>query len=611
MSLPNPGDSTPPGPVRRVTPAPRRCHGLHRLVGAGVLSLLLTRSTWADPNIWPYDTPAPASQQTLLNLAQNTDPHASPLGNFLGLLIRSITGWANNTSLTTWAPLPILEADIGPWLQTAYNANVGCIYIPAGNYNWLTPVTFSAQPPCFQGAGWTENVQLAPPGLGTWIHITNTSLLPATITGMTGQGGTGEISNIAFYEDQPASSGGWTPNAYQYIFTVTNNGGRLDFSNLMFFNTTHCISEYRSARFHIEKIYGQPVGTCLTFDDETDVFTVRDIDFWPFWINDNNIFAYTQASVDPIVYNRADSPYGDNIFVLGYHSGLAFAQTASGVTTGAQFGSIQIDASKYPIWIESGTSNVQFQVANFRGSGGTVSGSPVALTGSECYRDEGSGTVVSVANFQCFLSGSNGIHLTSSGNLQYNNALLWAFNYDNNGSVGINAGASGYIFGSNQPSIVNPQNSATVIPQSGTKGQYAIRGVRQFWTPILTGTTTTGTYTASYSVGTFWYDGSQMRLAFDISATSVTGFVGALAIQGLPVAPNGATNQNTSCVISRSAGFTLDSGYTVIGAENVPASPAQFLMLESGGAVNTQPLPISTLGSSIALQGECTVAYGQ
>lgn len=58
------------------------------LVGWGLFPSLAL----ADPNVWPYDTPAPASQQTLITLAQNTDPHASPLGNFLQLIINSIAG---------------------------------------------------------------------------------------------------------------------------------------------------------------------------------------------------------------------------------------------------------------------------------------------------------------------------------------------------------------------------------------------------------------------------------------------------------------------------------------------------------------------------------------
>ncbi len=160
---------------------------------------------------------------------------------------------------------------------------------------------------------------------------------------------------------------------------------------------------------------------------------------------------------------------------------------------------------------------------------------------------------------------------------------------------------------------INPQHGGTVIPISGTGTRYPIRGVRQNWTPTLAGTTTTGAATYTFHVGTYWYDGSEMNLTFNISATSISGFVGALSIQGLPAtATNGGTNQNTSCVISQAAGFTLDSGYTTIGAENVPGGPpSQFLMLESGGAVNTQPLPISTVGSAIVLQGQCTVAVGQ
>ncbi len=43
----------------------------------------------ADPSVWPFDTPTPASVATLLSLAQNTDNRNGPLGNYFSLLLNS------------------------------------------------------------------------------------------------------------------------------------------------------------------------------------------------------------------------------------------------------------------------------------------------------------------------------------------------------------------------------------------------------------------------------------------------------------------------------------------------------------------------------------------
>lgn len=521
----------------------------------------------------------------------------------------NIAPQAAGFDIRIWGAVADNATDVGQFVQAAYNANVGCIYIPPGVYLLASAVTMSAQPPCFVGAGWNEAVNGAAKS-GTWIHISNTSLTPITISSIVGQGGVPGFSRLAFYEDQPAPGVGWTPSAYQYIFNLTNNLGRIDFDNIMFYNVTHCINISASARNHITNIYGQPVGNCITYDKETDVFTLRDVELWPFWSNDANVVGYTIANVDPLIFLRADSPYADNIFTYGYHSTLAFGQSSAGVTTGAQFGSIQSDASTYSVWIKPGTSNVQFQMANLRASGLNYPSGVIA--GSESYRDEGASTTASFANIECYGAGSNCVHLVGSNDaLQYGNLLAWNYNNDNNGSTAINVAAGSFVFGANQPSVTLPQNGATTIPQSGTGNRYAVRGVRQRWTPTLAGSTTPGSPTYSYNVGNYWYDGSMMRLTFNIYATALGGAVGNLLLTGLPATANAGLNYNTSCFFSYWSGVTLTAGYTTVTGLYAGGGANQIQLLQMASSAGASFVTAAMISGGLYLQGECTLPVGQ
>ncbi len=513
---------------------------------------------------------------------------------------------AGTVSITQYGGKADNSTDLGAAMQAAYNANAGCVRIPAGIYLISTAVVFNAQAPCFFGDGWNEAVS-GTTKTGTWIHITQTNFTPFSITNVTGQGATPGFFNMAFYEDQPADAAGWGPNPYQYIFNLVNNLGRIDFGNLFFYNTTHCINFSASARSRI-KVAGMPVGTCLQFDKETDVIYLDDVEFWPFWTPSVNISTYNQSSVDPVVFQRADSPYIGNYFVFGYHSGIELSSSANGHTTGLQGSNLNLDGVQYGVWITGSGSQAQF--ANVRTAGGTISNT--VLPGSLGYFDSSGGSVISIANFDCFVEGSSCVSLTGASTLQLGNPLLWNFNNDNNSSVGLNAGTTGTIMTANQPSVVNPQNGGTVIPPVTAGGVYAVRGTRQDWTPILKGTTTTGTYTPTFSVGRFWYDGSLTVLTFNISVTAFTGFVGNLAIQGLPLPFNMTANDNSFCYVGSHAGVTLDTGYsTMSGSLPGGGGPNQVLLLESGGAVPTQATPISDYAGSFIIEGTCTMGAGQ
>jgi hypothetical protein len=519
------------------------------------------------------------------------------------------------TDLRVWGATQ--SADMAPYVQAAYNANVGCVLIPAGIWQWNSAVTMTAQQPCFQGAGWNEAVQapsLSPSYMtGTWISRSSPGFNPVTITGVTGQGATPGFGNIAFYDVQPAVGPGWAPTNYPPWFSATGNLGRLDWDNLLFYNTTGCISLVNSARSHVANISGQPEGACIFSDQQHDISFLDNIDFWTFWSASPYVGAYQQANVDPILYDRADSPFVGKVFVYGYHSGMAFGVSSNGITTGAQIGSLQVDATKFSAWVKPGASGTQLQIGNLRTDGDVFLGGAY-LAGSEGYRDDGGGTV-DIANFQCFDAGSNCVDIpTAAGRLSIANAQLWNFNNDNNSSVGLNAGTAGWISVANQPNVVNPKNGGTVIPPVSAGGTYAIRGTRQQWTPTVVGTTTAGTVTYTTQVGTFWYDGSLLTVSFNVNVSGTSGMTGSVAVKGLPFTLNGTTNQNAFCSISSHSGIVLDSNYTVMSGIYAAGGTSQALLVESGGGVSTQPIPASDFGSGtgpFSVEGTCTLAAGQ
>jgi len=501
--------------------------------------------------------------------------------------------------------------DSGPAFQQAYNVNAPtgiCVHVPAGTYLINTQVTMTSWPPCFYGDGWSEAQGGLASRIGTWIHINNQSVQPFAIS-TTATAGSYGFFNMAFYEDQPTPAPGWTPTPYQYIFALTGTQG-LQFENLYFFNVTHCLSSLppgNSGRLHIKKWAGQPLGTCLLIDNQRDVSWIDDLHFWPFWSSDVNVYKYTQANVDPIVLQRLDSPVIGSVFDFAYHSGINFASSSNGATTGFQVGNLQVDAAKYSVWVTG--NNTQGQIANFRGAGEDATTANVALTGSESYRDESTGSVVSIANFHNFYSGGSAIHILSSSDLQVGKALLWNYNQNNTGSAGITGGPSSAITIGTAPNIIGTLNGAALSSIDPTAFLIA-PGIAQTWTPTLVGTTTTGSATYTSQAGAYWDDGSKISLKFAISVTGFSGFAGLLTIQGIPRPATGLVNHNGTCAIGLKSGIVLDTGYYVLAAV-VPsgAGPKQIQLIESGPGNSSQQTPISVYGSSFSIAGDCTYQW--
>lgn len=83
------------------------------------------------------------------------------------------------------------------------------------------------------------------------------------------------------------------------------------------------------------------------------------------------------------------------------------------------------------------------------------------------------------------------------------------------------------------------------------------------WTPVLQGATTPGTFVYGTQVGSYERFGRLIVARFNIKITTVSvAPVGALTINGLPVASANVAGDQGACVFSWMRGFTLDAAYT-------------------------------------------------
>jgi hypothetical protein len=336
------------------------------------------------------------------------------------------------TDIRLYGADPTGVADSGPAFQAAYNANVGCVFLPKGTYLVNTASTFNGNHvPCFRGDGWDETMLG-----GTKIHITNTSIVPFTATGAAR--GNGGFYNMAFYEDQPGDGPSWAPNAYQYIIKATNLLGSLDFKDLFFYNTTHCIEATGSGRQTYDHIIGEPVGTCIHVDSQFDILFMDRIDFWVFQAptaNQQNILSYLINNVDPIVFERVDGPMIGSLFDIGYHSGLKLSSSSAGSTNQLLAHSLYLDGAKYGLWITGNTTT--YSIGNMvTGAGSLLNTGPVIVAGSEAVRDESIASHGWIGALDAHGTGSNVIDFTNSGGggrLDIGSFRIDCYNQDNAG----------------------------------------------------------------------------------------------------------------------------------------------------------------------------------
>ena len=172
-----------------------------------------------------------------------------------------------------------------------------------------------------------------------------------------------------------------------------------------------------------------------------------------------------------------------------------------------------------------------------------------------------------------------------------------------NGGLGVSISTSG---GTSQ--VLQQTASGTVV----TVGQLAHTSLSDYstgtWTPTFAGSSTVGLYAYTYNVGSYTKLGRVIIASYSISGLSnTTPPTGNISINGLPFTSSTSSNDFAGTLVGAYQGFTLATGYTLMGGFASPGATS-ISLYESGSAQNLLPLPASAINSTApAMYG--TVIY--
>ena len=102
-------------------------------------------------------------------------------------------------------------------------------------------------------------------------------------------------------------------------------------------------------RHLISRVYGQPLQVGIQVDQCYDIGRIEGgVHFWPFWAGyagptqKGQMVDYVMANAVTFLFYRSDWEVVTDVFSWGYHTGIRFAQSATGATNG-QFTNVDFD----------------------------------------------------------------------------------------------------------------------------------------------------------------------------------------------------------------------------------------------------------------------------
>lgn len=324
-----------------------------------------------------------------------------------------------------------------PAIQAAINAlkglGGGVVRFGPRIYRLASAISIDGVAVRLEGAGFTEGPG---PSDGTWLKVDTTGFTPITFTGVAARGSV--VRDIAVAEaHNNAQVPGWTPTGYDWFFRIVDCFGGVDFDNVFLSSVNKGFLCFNSGRTDFRRIRGQ-VFTCgIEVDQALDVPRLQNIHFWPFFSADTNVIRWQQANGDAIVFKRADGPFIDQAFVLGYRSMFRFTAGAGGYTTKFYIGSGYADFCRYGVLIDS--SGVNGLIANFTSQGEYWAAAPnTPIAGSYGIYVSASNAQVQIGNLRIDTVEDNAIRLGGTSNRLDIFALrAVTFNTRNNGAAAI------------------------------------------------------------------------------------------------------------------------------------------------------------------------------
>jgi hypothetical protein len=421
-------------------------------------------------------------------------------------------------------------------------------------------------------------------------------------------------SNIAFTEDQPADTNGWTPNDYGPLILLTGMKNPR-FSNIYIGLVNKFMDVQNANGLWLDHFSGQVTTYAFLIEQNADYMHAEHFHFNDFTCSTGpcpNITLYGQNNAVGFQSNRNDSPTFVDIQAYGLNSLFTFGTQSTGPFTGVTTKAVieGADCDKcYAAISVTGTASTVF--ANHVIAHGTNFAGNGYLQGSSLLNISSNNSQISLDASQSDISGDSAIVISGTGNtLRINNLLANGWGENPTSGTACLAANPALNFGTGN-TVLATQMSFVPGAACSTTTYAANPGVSNgelnTWTPVLEfGGATTG-ITYSTQGGVYQVNYHEVILQFGMTLTSKGSATGTATIHNLPIAANGsgtwgAAGSGSCSTMTNMASLTSD---VIL---QLPASGTTFNMLENGSS-GTSNLADTNFTNTTALR--CTFRYMQ
>ena len=508
---------------------------------------LLSITALAQPTVGPIETPTNAAGA---NLSAGT---AATTG---ATITRTIASHFDDTvSSLDYCASTIVNnssADAGPCLQATLNAAASQqrrAHIVGGIYYLMSPIVWPDHGVDMIGDGWSDQYAQ----LGSWIHVVSSVFMTGgayagsvPISLGTSDINASVIKDMAFTEDQPADTGGWTPNNYGPMIQLIG-ARQVRFEHDYAGGVNKFIDIQSAGGFYLDDIVGQFHTYGINIESNADYAHIHRIhvnDFWCSVTSCPNVTAYDQSNAVVIQSNRNDNPTFDDIAAFGVFNLINFGNqttgSLTGVTTQAKLSNLDCDKCYTALEVAGGGVSAQFN--NVHAHANNFAGS-AALLGSRLLSIDSNTNHLDIANVSIDVAGDSAVYVGGSGN----QLTMTGANLGNWGSNAVGGATCSTIYAVNvadTTAVVQAYNltyttgcSTLTAPVANGTSIYSAVMTGGSLTLEFGGATTGISQTTNYS---YAINGHMFYGQFAITLTNVGSATGAASVHGLPFPPNGS-----------------------------------------------------------------------
>jgi hypothetical protein len=372
------------------------------------------------------------------------------------------------------------------------------LYVPSGKYRMTAQLNFSSGVAITGDAPNITNAVptpiVCPPTTGTWFYFDHTGI--GFFCRDNGAVGLAKrfvnISDIGTYRpNQPTPGPGWTPLVCSEDIRVEYD---VQLYNVVLLNPYVGVYVRSAGTLNVQHLMGQPLYTGINCERSTDVQYWNEVQWWPFWSTNSNVYNYTVNNAVGFRITRADGLYINNSFSI-YYNRFLLARDVAGAGSGyASFGIVNCysDGGGGGVEIISDYYTAYGNITNFTSNSNAtifVPGDSISLSGAVASQLEISGLSVTRSN-DAAVRAAGAAHTVDV-------SALRVQNWDRNaiGSVG--------AFIADGSASINISQNPTFSSLPATKYQTIGAGIISFPVRYTTSTAAnvpTGVYTRRFSL---------------------------------------------------------------------------------------------------------------